>query len=69
MEQYPNCPYCENSTSALSIVDVVIDGIKLKGIQCNGCKKYMGFFQDYSKELDEINEKLNDLESDISDLQ
>jgi len=69
MEQYPDCPYCGNSTSTLSIVDVEINGAKLKGIQCNNCKKYIGFFQDNSQELNDIRERIEELESDVSDIQ
>ena len=69
MVQYPGCPYCGNSNTALSVVDVEIDGFQLKGIQCNNpeCHKYLGFFKDYDKELEEIKERLNEIESRISD--
>ena len=69
MVQYPGCPFCGNSNSALSIVDVEIDGIVLKGIQCNNCKKYIGFFQDAKSQIDELKEQIESLESDISDLE
>lgn len=68
MVQYPDCPYCGNSTSALSVVDVEIDGYKLKGIQCNNCSKYFGFFQDYSNQIQEITDKLDSLESELNDI-
>lgn len=67
MVQYPDCPFCENSNSALSIVDVEIDGFLLKGIQCNNCKKYIGFFQDVKPQIDELKEQIENLESEISD--
>lgn len=53
----------------MSVVDVEIDGFQLKGIQCNNpeCHKYLGFFKDYDKELEEIKERLNEIESRISD--
>lgn len=62
MVQYPDCPYCGNQ--ALSVVDVEIDGLQLKGIQCNNpdCKRYVGFFKDYEKEIEEIKERLDDVE-------
>ena len=65
MVSYPDCPYCGNS--ALSIVDVMIDGINLKGIQCNNssCLKYIGFFKDNTEIINNINEKIEDLESDL----
>ena len=67
MVQYPDCPYCGNSNSAISIVDVEINGLALKGIQCNNCKKYFGFFQDSKPQIDELKEKIESLESEISD--
>lgn len=68
MVQYPDCPYCGNATSALSVVDVEIDGYKLKGIQCNNCQKYFGFFQDFSEQFRKINEELDNVESTLSDM-
>ena len=69
MVQYPVCPYCDNQ--ALSVVDVEINGIRLKGIQCNNpdCGRYVGFFKDYDKVLEEIKENLNELESRIDDIE
>ena len=67
MIQFPNCPNCGNETSALSVVDVIIDGCRLKGIQCNNCQKFLGFFQDFSEDIKKINEKLVDIISDIDD--
>ena len=54
MVYYPDCPFCENSNSALSAVDVEIDGISLKAIRCNNCKKYFGFFQDVKTQIEEL---------------
>ena len=54
MKHYPDCPFCENSNSALSVVDVEIDGVQLKGIFCNSCKKYLGFFQDVKPQIEEL---------------
>lgn len=68
MEYYPDCPYCDNASSALSVVDVEIDNYRLKGILCNNCKRYLGFFQDNTKQLKEIKESIESLESDVSDL-
>lgn len=67
MVHYPDCPYCGNATSALSVVDVEIDGYELKGIQCNSCKKYMGFFQNFSKQFLEMNERLDNIENELGD--
>jgi len=68
MIQYPDCPFCDNSNSALSVVDVEIDGVKLKGICCNSCKKYLGFFQDVKPQIEELKEIIENLESNITDL-
>lgn len=67
MIQYPDCPYCGNSTTALSVVDVEINNYVFKGIQCNSCKKFFGFFQEYSKQIEEIMERLDELENRIND--
>ena len=71
MTNYPDCPYCGNSNTALSVVAVEIDGFKLKGIQCNNpsCQRYLGFFQDCSDELFKLKEKINDLEGRIDDIE
>jgi len=68
MIYYPDCPFCENSNSALSIVDVEINGISLKAICCNNCKKYFGFFQDVKTQIEELKEEIKSLESEVSDL-
>ncbi len=68
MIHYPDCPYCENSNSALSVVDVEIDGIVLKAVLCNNCKRYFGFFQDEKSQIDELKERIESLESEVSDL-
>ena len=68
MIHYPDCPFCENANTALSVVDVEIKGIKLKAIQCNSCSKYLGFFQDVRSQIDELKEQIDGLESDMSDL-
>ena len=62
---YPDCPFCGNST--LSIVNVIIEDLQLKGIQCNNptCSKYIGFFKDDTEIINTINEKIDDLESDL----
>ena len=68
MVHYPNCPYCDNQ--ALSVVEVEINGIRLKGIQCNNpeCSKYMGFFRDYDDVLKELKDAIDEIKSDIEDL-
>lgn len=69
MMQYPDCPYCGNSS--LSVVDVEIDGLTLKGIRCNStdCQKYVGFFKDDSKQIEELYDKIEELEGKISDIE
>ena len=66
---YPDCPKCGNSTSALSIVDVEIDGYRLKGIKCNNpeCGCYIGFFKDYNEELKSLTDAVEDLTRNIDD--
>ncbi|MCH5307879.1 MAG: hypothetical protein J1E37_07310 [Prevotella sp.] len=64
---YPTCPFCENT--ALSVIDVDVNGTLLKGIQCNACKKITGLYKDYSKKLEELLESIDDLESRLSDLE
>ena len=69
MIQYPDCPFCTNLNSGLSIVDVEISGVRLKGIQCNACKRYIGYYQDNNELFTELSEKISDMESSISDLE
>ncbi len=71
MIHYPECPFCGNSNTALSVVDVEIDGGTLKGIRCNNpqCYRFLGFFQDCKNEIDEIKESISDLESNVNDLE
>ena len=66
---YPDCPFCGNSNSAISVVDVEINGIVMKGVQCNNCKKYFGLFKDFSEEIKDLKEKTDELESTIQDLE
>lgn len=68
MVQYPDCPFCGNSNSALSIVDVEINGIFMKAVYCNNCQKYFGFFQDVNKQIKELKDSVDNLESAVSDL-
>lgn len=67
MKEYPNCPFCGNSNDALSIVDVEIGHVALKAIKCNNpsCGKYLGFYKDYDTKLNQIEEKIEDMKSDI----
>lgn len=69
MAHYPNCPYCDNQ--ALSIVDLDINGVLLKGIQCNNpkCCRYVGFFKDYDNTLKELEDAIDNLKSEIEDLE
>lgn len=67
MVHYPDCPFCGNSNSALSIVEVEIAGIHLKGVQCNNsmCGKFLGFYMDYEEEVKEIKESIEELQNSI----
>ena len=65
MVQYPNCPHCGNASTAMSIVDVEIGGICLKGIQCNNCKGYIGFYKNYDDQLEKIRNTIEELEGEI----
>ena len=67
MMQYPICSKCGNT--GLSIVDIEIDGQRLKGVQCNNCLEIIWVFQDLSCEINELKDKIEDLESTISDLE
>ena len=69
MVYYPDCPFCSNR--ALTIVDVEIGGVRLKGIRCNSneCMKFTGFYKDDSDALNELSEKVEDLDSKVSDLE
>ena len=69
MEYVFDCPFCTNQS--FSIVDVEIDGVKLKGVKCNApdCSKIIGFFKNYDNEIEEFKERLSDAESRIDDLE
>ena len=67
MVHYPNCPFCGNAS--LSIVDVEVVGTPLKGIQCNACQKFVGFYKDDSEKLNELFEKVENIDSKMSDLE
>ena len=71
MNYNPECPKCGNATSALSVVDVEIDGWHLKGIKCNNpeCGCYISFFIDYEEEIKYLKEKINDLSYGIESLE
>jgi hypothetical protein len=58
---------CDNSPNAIGVVDVEVGGFSLKGIQCNNCGHYFGFFQDTLSRIEEIKERLDSLESDVDD--
>ncbi len=53
----------------MSIVDVEIGGVSLKGIQCNSCQNYVAFFKDYEEEIRELKDATNELEGKITDLE
>lgn len=67
MVQIPVCPKCTNA--ALTIVDIEVQGIELKGIQCNHCNEILWIYQDNSKEIEELKDKIEDLESRIDDIE
>ena len=67
MVLYPDCPKCTNTE--LSIVDVEVQGMQLKGIKCNSCGEFLGFFQDSLKPFKELKEKVDDVESTMSDIE
>ena len=69
MLQYPDCPHCENANTSISIVDVEIGGIRLKGIQCNDCKSFIAYYKDYDSEFESIKESIEALDSRIGDLE
>ena len=64
---YPNCPKCENS--GLSIIDIEINGRKLKGVQCNFCNEIVWVYQDNLKEINDLKEIFDSLESRVEDLE
>ena len=65
MVRYPNCPHCGNASTAMSVVDVEIGGILLKGIQCNNCNSFIAFYKDYDEQLVKINNTIEELEGEI----
>ena len=67
VDYYPNCTFCGNT--GLSIFDVDINGVLLKGIRCNACQKFVGFYKDYSEEVNKLSEDIDDLKSRVSDLE
>lgn len=66
MVQYPICPKCTNTE--LSIIDIEIDGQKMKGVQCNSCNELLWVFKDYSDIIQELKDDLESLESRVDDL-
>jgi len=67
MVQYPICPKCTNTI--LSIIDIEIDGQRLKGVQCNNCHEIVWVFQDNSNTIKELNERIDNIESKVTDLE
>lgn len=67
MVQYPICPKCTNTE--LSVIDIEIDGLKMKGVQCNSCEEILWVFQDYSIIIEELKDNLESLESRVGDLE
>ena len=69
MVEYPNCSYCGNESTSTSIVDVEVNGIRLKGIKCNHCGNYLALFKDYDSALDSLEDTIEELVSRIDDLE
>lgn len=65
MVQYPDCPHCGNASTAMSVVDVVIGGVSLKGIQRNHCKSFIAFFKDYDDQFEKLRNTIEELEGEI----
>ena len=65
MVHYPNCPHCGNASTAMSVVDVEIGGVSLKGIQCNNCKNIIAFYKDYDEQLETLSKTIEELDSKI----
>jgi predicted NBD/HSP70 family sugar kinase len=63
------CPDCGNANNAMSIVNVEIGGTNLKAVRCNNCGKILYVFKDYGKELEEINEKMSDLDRRLDEIE
>ena len=53
----------------MSVVDVEIGGICLKGVQCNNCEKIVAIYKDYEKEITELKDTVEEIEGRISDLE
>ena len=49
----------------MSVVDVEIGGVRLKGIQCNNCKSYIAFYKDYDEQLETLSKTIEELDSKI----
>ena len=64
---YPNCPKCENSSTAMSIVDVEIAGENFKGVQCNDCGHFVAIYKDYDDVINRIKDSIDDLDRRIED--
>lgn len=69
MLQYPDCPQCGNANTSMSVVDVEIGGIRLKGIQCNHCKSFIAYYKDYDSEFEFIKESIDELDSRIENIE
>ena len=69
MVQYPDCPHCGNASTSMSVVDVEIGGVRLKGIQCNHCKNFIAHYKDYYSEFKSVKESLEELNSRVDDLE
>lgn len=64
---YPDCPKCGNSNQTLYVEDVEIAGVLLKSIYCPTCGP-LYIYKDYDVIVEELKEKVSDLESDVDSL-
>ena len=45
--EYTACPYCGNSTQAISVEIKEINGVKVNAIVCNSCHKVITFLPNF----------------------
>lgn len=66
---YPECPNPKCRETNLEICDSQLNGIPFKTVVCPHCQIVVCMYLDNSSELKELQEKIDDLESRISDLE
>jgi hypothetical protein len=70
--EYTACPYCGNSTQAISVEIKEINGVKVDAIVCTSCHKVITFlpnFDDLKKEIIDLKNKIEDIESSVSNIE